>query len=139
MKSSFISLFQSLPETELPLGLESRIFERIAELRLREARRAILVSYARLAVSGGLFVMACFFVGSTILGSEFVRTLSLLFSDMTLLAQYGSDFFWLVLETFPVIPVVLLLTPLFFLLVSVGLHKSSFNKYRFSVISSVTL
>ena len=139
MKRSFESLFKSLPETELPAGLESRIFDRIAELRLREARLAIIFSYARLVISGGLSIAAFSFVGSTIVESDFMQIASLFLSDMTLFAQHGSSLLWFLLETFPAIPIVLLLTPIFLLLVSVSLHMSSLHKYRFSIISFVTI
>ena len=138
MKPSLASLFRSLPETELPSGLEGRIFERITLLRLREARFAMMFSYARLLVSGVLSAVSVFFVGSTILESDFIHVVSLFLSDMTLLAQYGNSIFWFLLETFPVVPVVFLLMPIFLLSISVSLHVASLNKYRFSSVSLVT-
>ena len=122
MKSSLHSFFKSLPEAELPVGLSERIFSEIGRVREREIRRTILFSRIRVVVSGVAACVALFFAGSAVLGSEFAQLISLVVSDTLVLTAYGGELFWLFLETFPAIPFMLFLIPLFLFLLSLGMH-----------------
>lgn len=122
MKSPLHSFFKSLPEAELPTGLSERIFSEIGRVREREIRRTILFSRIRVVVSGVVACIALFFAGSAVLGSEFVQLFSLVVSDTLVLTAYGGELFWLFLETFPAIPFMLFLIPLFLFLLSLGMH-----------------
>lgn len=137
MKSSLHSFFQSLPEAELPVGLSERIFAEIGRLQEHEIRRALLFSRIRVGVSGAVSLGAIFFAGSLILGSEFMRLCSLVISDTAVVAAYGRELFWLLLETFPTIPFVLLLAPFFFFLLSLGMHMTTKRHSLFSHMLSV--
>lgn len=118
--------------------LEGRVLAHLALLRHREARRALAWSYVRLGLSFGLALGGVFFAGSSLLGSEFVQLLSVFLSDIALLTASGSNLFWLLLETFPAIPLALFLAPLFFLLVSIGMHASVEKRYHFQSSSFIT-
>ena len=122
MKSSLHSFFKSLPEAELPTGLSERIFSEIGRVREREIRRTILFSRIRVVVSGVAACVALFFAGSAVLGSEFAQLFSLVVSDTLVLTAYGGELFWLFLETFPAIPFMLFIIPLFLFLLSLGMH-----------------
>ncbi len=122
MKPSLSSLFKSLPEAELPAGLSAWIFSEIVRVREREIRRTILFSRIRVVVSGVVACIALFFAGSAVLGSEFVQLFSLVVSDTLVLTAYGGELFWLFLETFPAIPFMLFIIPLFLFLLSLGMH-----------------
>lgn len=137
MKTPRTLLFESLPETSLPEGLSERIFLEIARLREREMRQRLFVSRMRIGGSGLLALSAIFFAGSRILGSEFAELVSLLISDTWVMAAYGRELFWLLLEVFPAILFAVLFVPLFFFLVSLGLHAGLKNRAQFSHLISV--
>lgn len=133
MKPSLSSLFQSLPETDLPSGLSGRIFFEIARIRGGEVRRAILFARLSIVISGTVTFIAFLYAGSTILGSDFARLFWLVISDTLILTAYGWELFWFFLETLPAVPFVLLLVPLFFFLLSLGMYATAFKEYqRFS-------
>lgn len=121
----------------MPAGLERKVFARLALLRSREAQRALAWSYARLIFSSGLALSGIFFAGSSILGSEFMQLLSMFLSDIALITASGSNFFWLFLETFPAVPLALFLAPIFFLMVSIGMHASLERRSHFQPSSFV--
>ncbi len=131
MKPSLSSLFKSLPEAELPAGLSERIFSEIGRFRGREVHRMLLFSRVRVGASGLMFLGAIFFTESEIFGSEFARLFSLVISDTVEMTAYGWELFWLFLETFPTIPFVFLLVPLFFFLISLGMHVTAKHHSRF--------
>ncbi len=137
MKSPLYSLFQSLPEAELPTGLSERIFSEITRVREREVRRALFFSRMRILISGVVSLNAIFFAGSAILGSEFARLFSLILSDTLAMTAYGRELFWIFLETFPALPFTLLFIPIFFFLVSLGMHATVKNQSQFSRVLSV--
>ncbi|MBP6889102.1 MAG: hypothetical protein KBC83_01890 [Candidatus Moranbacteria bacterium] len=138
MKSSLSSLLKSLPEPELPAGFSERIFSEITQLQERKMRRAILFSWVRIGISGLVSLLAIFFAGSTILGSEFAQLFSLIVSDTLVLTTYGRELFWLFLETFPTVPFALLFVPLFFFLLSLGMHATVKNHSQFPQLVSIT-
>ena len=129
MEPSLSSVFKSLPEAEMPTGLSRRIFSEIDRIREREIRQAIFISRTRVVVSGAMSLVAFFFAGSMVLGSEFAQLFSLVVSDVLALTAYGWEFFWFFLETFPAIPFILLLVPLFLFLLSLGMHAAVLRNY----------
>lgn len=137
MPQTLTSIFKQLPEPETPSGLEERVFTRLARLRRQEARRALIWSYARLILASASALAGIFFAGSSLIGSEFVELLSVFISDVALLSASGNDFLWLFLETFPAVPLALFLAPIFFLLVSIGMHASVEKRYHFQQSSLV--
>ncbi len=137
MKSPLHSLFQSLPEAELPTGLSGRIFAEVTRVREREMRRALFLSQMRVLISGVVSLNAIFFAGSSILGSEFAQLFSLILSDTMAMTAYGKELFWLFLETFPTLSFVLLFIPIFLFLVSLGMHATVKNQSQFSRVLSL--
>ncbi|MBP5993602.1 MAG: hypothetical protein KA731_01710 [Candidatus Moranbacteria bacterium] len=137
MPQPLTSLYKQLPEPDMPSGLEGKVLARLAELRQQEARRALVWSYARLALSFVLALSGIFFAGSALLGSEFVQLLSVFLSDVAWLSASGSNLLWFFLETFPAWPLALFLAPIFLLLVSIGMHASVEKRYHFQQSSLV--
>ena len=72
-----------------------------------------------------------FSFGQTLLKSEFWSMLSLLFSDWQIVARNFYDFVYSVLETFPVLTVVIILIPIFTLFLSANTYFNlSNNKHK---------
>lgn len=94
-------------------GLEERILLALRGEIEALAERKIWLARAGTFVSLFLFLGILFFAGRTLLQSEFWGTFSLLFSDLSVVANSFQNFFYLLLETIPVVPLVTLLLSLF--------------------------
>lgn len=105
-------LFKEISHVPDP-GLEERILSALRREILALAERKLWFARASTFVSFVLFLGVFFFAGQKLLQSEFWDTLSLLFSDLSVVVNSSQNFFYLLLETIPVIPLTALLLSLF--------------------------
>lgn len=120
-------------QTSLPRqGLEDEILQTVLLLRSSQIRRRLIVSTAGLIFSGAFIVYAGVVYGSTLLGSEFFSVVSLLFSDIFVVASSWNDFLLLLLETVPVIPILLLLIPTFVFLLFLSTYFTTRESGHYS-------
>lgn len=111
MEQEYQKLFATLPPVPAPSAqLLARILERVQEERLLQTLRW------RVAMFGGVFALAVaasisilLVVNNLVAQSGALSALSLLFMDSAVLMSTLGDYVLLVLETIPVVSVVLLL------------------------------
>jgi hypothetical protein len=132
----FTSIFKKIARAPRP-GLEKRIL-----LALREQERRLFERKARLAlvgvwVSGLALTGAGAWAGTALLQSEFWSLLSLAFSDWNVVGSSLQDFFYSLLETLPVLPVVVLLIPFFVLNIFASISAYFFKRQQRSLHNSL--
>jgi len=97
---------------EPAFSLEERILLALHQERERAIKRSVRVSFALTVVFGTLFLGALVSLGSTLVQSEFWSLLTLLSSDFFVLVRSSQDFGYSLLETLPLVPLIVLLIPL---------------------------
>lgn len=125
MKQALRQAFKSISEQDPPAHLESAILFEIKSIREKQAKKRLFLSYAGMAGSFMLLFYAIASFGKTFLESEFWSLVSLISSDMAIVAGNWKDFIYSLLETFPVINAIAIIIPLFILLLSFGAYLSS--------------
>lgn len=115
MKPTISSLFQQLPTLQDD-GLKRRILAALAQARVAEIRQKRHWQLFGLWSSTGVFFVALVLFGNTLLHSEFWNLVELLFTDSGTVWSYGGDFLFSLLETFPAVPLMMLLLPAMVLL-----------------------
>ncbi|MDZ4385572.1 MAG: hypothetical protein U0944_04110, partial [Candidatus Moranbacteria bacterium] len=118
-------------EIEPTQGLESRIFQAVAMEEYRAVRRKLLVSRLGLGVSMAVFLAAVSVFGNAILQSEFWNLVSLVFSDMWVVAQNWNEFAYSLMETFPTVSVAAILAPVMILLFSFSVYLEANHKHKY--------
>ncbi len=133
MNQNFHQAFKSVKEIEPPSELADLILSKTGLLREKRAKRKIMFSYFSLAGSLGAFVLAVSEYGGAFLQSEFWSLLKLLSTDAEIVLGNGNDFMFSLLETFPVISMIIILIPVLALLLSVSVYFKSIgrNHYRY--------
>lgn len=121
-------LFKNIHEIEPPSVLEKTILSRIEILRNQSLKKRLALSYFGLAFSFLTMISAIIVFGKNIWQSEFWSIFFLIFSDSLILAEYWKEFLYSLLETFPVIPTVVILAPVLILLLSLDFYLSISNQ-----------
>lgn len=114
------------------IDLEHKILRAIALEKNARIKRRLMLSYAGLF---GSFV-ALLYVGITFaaafLESDFWQLMSLVHSDIAVVAQYWNTFLLALLETVPVLPLILMLVPILTLFLSFSMYFSTVDKRHYS-------
>jgi hypothetical protein len=107
-----VDTFQTLTDAIPDAGLRARILARLGteQQRLLSVRRRW--SVAGVMVSGLIFFGAWFQYSDALVQSDFWLLSSLLFSDLGAIMVSSQDFAFSLLETLPVIPLLVLMAPL---------------------------
>lgn len=121
-----------------PAGLADFVFARIEKEKIKRAKRQLVFSYFGL---GGSFALATFVVavfGQAFWQSEFWTMLSLIFSDISIVAGNLDTYALSLLETFPATHMAIFLIPIFMMLFSAGFcFSGKVNcKREFNLITS---
>lgn len=113
MDNKLSGVFKKIEELDPPKELGKTILCRIGQERAREIRVEIFLS--RIGFVGSFLVLfyAASVFGKAILESEFWYLVSLVFSDLSIIAQNWQEFTYSLLETMPVINLVAVLLPIF--------------------------
>lgn len=128
MKQSLNQLFKNISELNPPSKLEDAILSKIETEKSKLLKRKLLFSYLSLAGSAAAVFATIFAFGRVFLESEFLNVASLAFSDAAIVSAHWQEFFYSILETFPVINTIVILIPVFALLLSLNLLTSLDNK-----------
>lgn len=126
------TLFKDMKNPSPRETLRNEIFSVIESLREAQLRRQRRRAYIGLSLSGIGVVYALFAYGGAFVGSEFWSVVSLFFSDVLVVANYWNEFSLLLLETIPVVPILLLLLPTFAFLLFLNMYFKTREMHRFS-------
>lgn len=130
MRQTFNQAFKSLPELTPSPQLEEIILRKIELEKNKSLKRKLVFYYSSLIGSAAAVLATIFIFGKAFLESEFLKVASLAFSDATIVATHWQEFFYSVLETFPVVSAILTLIPVFALLISFNMLQFTLNKNR---------
>ena len=125
MHQKLSQAFKNIPEVEPNSGLEVLIMQKIDFQKAKIAQRNLIFSYVGLAGSGVAILGAIFSFGGSVLEAEFWKLSTLLFSDLAIVASNLPDFFYSLLETFPVISAIAILIPVFTLFLSFNTYLNN--------------
>jgi hypothetical protein len=136
------AIFKEIPSVDFSMDMEGRISRAIEGERVALEKGRNRIFFAGFALSAvGLFV-ATLWHGSALIESDFWSMTALLFSDADVVMAHGSAFLFSLLETFPVIPAVVLLAPVFVLLLLAeeyakldgAYHRYTYNSSEVSTV-----
>ena len=135
-KKSLGEIFNEIPEADFPTDMEERVFRAItAEQAALRKRRNVLFFVGSFG-SVSAFLAAIFWHGEALLESDFWNVSGLFFSDMDVVVSHGSDFLFSLLETFPIVPAVSFLAPVFVLLLIakeyVALKDCQYHRFTYN-------
>jgi hypothetical protein len=132
MNQKLSQLFKNIEEIKPTQGLESLIMQEISLQRAKALKRKLIFSYLGSAGSGLVMLVAIFSFGGAFWHSEFWSMTSLLFSDLMVVAGNWKTFGYSLMETFPVINVIVILIPAFALFISLVFSVSLRNKIQYT-------
>jgi len=128
MDKNIKQAFKSLGELKPSSELEKAIFQRIELEQTRQIRRKLAAIYFGLFGSFVALAYSGVVYGGALLKSEFLKLVSLAFSDFLVVAEHWQEFSSSLLETLPTLNVIALLAPAALLLWSLGLLLDIYNK-----------
>ncbi len=99
--------------------------QKIGFHRAKALKRKLIFSYLGLAGSSLAIFGAIFGFGGALIEAEFWKLSTLLFSDLAIVAGNLPDFMYSLLETFPVISAIAILTPVFMLFLSFNAYLNN--------------
>ena len=126
------TLFKDIQAPPYRRSLEGDIARTIVEMKSRQERLRTVVLLSGLSVSALGMVVALFVYGEAFITAEFWSIVALLFSDLSYVFDFFGEFVVLLLETVPVVPVIMLLFPVFASLVFVSFYFQTEHKRHFS-------
>lgn len=132
MNNKLNQIFKSISDLEPPMSLENSISRLIEKEKERKIRTSLALSFLGFISSSLLVFWAIFVFGNSFLQSEFWSMLSLIFSDVMLVAKNWEEYAYSLMETFPVVNVITVLAPAFICLLFFNLFLSIREKYRYS-------
>lgn len=130
MSKKLSEIFKNIPVVEPSEKLESLILSRIKFVKLAQEKRKMWFSSLGLVFSGISIVFSVMFLGKNIIGSEFWKLISLVFSDGLVVVGYWNAYLYSLLETLPVVSFILILLPIAGLLISLGFYLNLKNKNK---------
>lgn len=134
MSKSIHQLFIRIKAPEPSAGLESRILQNIALFEQKKLRRKLALTHFGLVSSMSLFALAVYEYGAAFWHSDFWVLMKLLFSDLNIVAAHWSDFAYSLLETFPVLEMIIILTPIFIMLACLSQYFKMINRNHYKFI-----
>lgn len=132
MNRNFHQAFKNIEEIEPSSKLAGLILFEIGLLQEKQAKRKLVLSYFSLAGSLGAFVLAVFEYGGVFLQSEFWSLLKLLSTDAEIVLGNWNDFSFSLLETLPVVSIIIILIPVLALLFSISVYFKSIQKNHYN-------
>ena len=134
MRQNLHQIFKNIDEIEPAEELSDRIFACVFGEKDRIIKRKLMISRLGLGASMAVFLASSFTFGSVITQSEFWSIVSLVFSDMVMVVQNWQDFTFSLLETFPTVSVIAVLTPVMMMLFSFSVYLETNNKHKYKLI-----
>lgn len=139
MNTKLSQVFKNMSQIEPSMELKGFILRRIEIESAKQIKRKLMFSYVGLGSSLAAGVWAIVSLGRVILESEFWSILSLAFSDAQIVAGYWREYLFSLLETLPVVNLVLILIPILGLVMSMGFYLDLKNKNKSVHISHFKL
>ena len=136
---SLQTTFQSMTKEEPRQALRLRILAQIQLLEERQAYRQKWFSLGMLGLSAIVFFGGVYQYGSMLLQSDFWTLASLLFSDLGILAGSFQDFAYSLLETLPLVPLLVILVPLVLFFWSMSLFLALSEKKGHSIFAGAVV
>lgn len=138
MDHKLAKIFKEMKEIEPHSGFEGLILKKIDLERRKQVKRKLFLSYAGLTVSFAATFCAFVAFGNSFLQSDFWSMISLIFSDIAIIAGNLNSYGYSLLETFPFVNLIGIMIPLFAMLLSINIFLSlrrkikqvSFNSYK---------
>lgn len=134
MSQKLSQIFKNIPELEPVFKLEGFILARIAREQNRMIREKKALAFASLFGSALAAVYAISVLGQEIVQSDFWRIISLIGSDINIVAGSWYDYALSLLETFPALHAALILAPVFILLISLNEYLTLTNQNKRKLI-----
>lgn len=131
MGRNLSEIFKEITEIQPAPGLQARIFQAVAMEKDRAAERKLWVSRLGLGLSSAVFLASVSVFGKAILQSEFWSIVSLVFSDLLVVARNWQDFSYSLLETFPTVGATAVLVPVMMLLFSFSVYLEAGRKHKY--------
>lgn len=131
MSQNLHKIFKSVTELDPAENLCGRILAMVEAEENRIIKRKMIISRFGLGLSAVAFLTAVFPFGQIIAQSEFWNIVSLIFSDMQVVAQNWQDFSYSLLETFPTVSMVVVLAPIMMLMFSFSAYLEANNKHKY--------
>ena len=128
MSKKLNQLFKKISEIEPSFGLERVILARIEAENTRKLKWKLMFSRFGIVASVVAILYALFSLGGEIASSDFASMVSLMFSDLSTVAQNWNDYAFSLVETFPALTVGVILLPVFLLMISFSYHLNLINK-----------
>lgn len=113
--------------------LQGKILATLISLEEDQMRNRRRVSFLGLLSSSGFFLSAVYVYGGTFIRSEFWSIISLIFSDVLVLANYWNDFFLSLLETLPALPLAMMLMPIFIFFIFLKMYFKTGEIYSLHI------
>ena len=130
MNNKLSQIFKSVSQVEPPKELSGLIFRRIEREKEKKIKRNLLWSYVGLTSSFSIAFIIILTFGSALAKSDFWSIFSLIFSDALVVAGNWQEYGYSLLETLPMINVIIFLTPIFVFLLFLNLLFSFRNEYK---------
>ena len=130
MNTKLSQIFKNVSQIEPSGELKGLILRRIEIESARQVKRKLIFSYFGLGSSFIAGIWAIVSLGNVILKSEFWSILSLIFSDAQIVVGYWKTYLYSLLETLPVVSIVLILIPILGLIMSIGFYLDLKNKNK---------
>jgi hypothetical protein len=121
-------IFKNMQEVEPSRGLNDLIMQKIALERGKQIKRKIFLSYAGITGSALATLFVVVSLWDSFFQSEFWSMLSLMFSDLMIVAENWKIYAYSLAETFPVANAIAILIPIFGLLAFFSFLLSLKNK-----------
>jgi hypothetical protein len=121
-------IFKEMKQVEPKRELESLILQKIGLEREKQAKRKLFLSYAGITSSAFATFFMAVALWDSFFQSEFWSMLSLIFSDLMIVAENWKTYSYSLAETFPVFDIVAILIPIFGLLAFLNLLMSIKNR-----------
>ncbi|MDP3956878.1 MAG: hypothetical protein Q8Q10_00030 [bacterium] len=112
--------------------LEHKILHAISLEKSARIKHRLMASYAGLLGSFATLLYVGVTSAVAFLESDFLSLLSLAFSDAAAVAQYWNTFLLALLETVPVLPLILILIPILTLFLFFSMYFSTVDKRHYS-------
>lgn len=134
MKQNLHQIFKNMSEIEPNSNLEGFILAKIEQIKYKQAKKRLFFSYFGLVSSAGTFVLAIFGYGRAFLQSEFWVLSKLILTDAGVVFSNLNEYTFSLLETFPVVSAIIILTPITVLLYSFSIYFKSNRLSRLSYV-----
>jgi hypothetical protein len=122
MEKKYSILFENMEPSK---HLKQNVLLKIEKERQRQDLQRKMLFWSLFFIAGISFIGAVSFFGNEILTSEFWNLASLGFTDMQYVVIFWQDYAFSLMETFPILPTLSILFPVFMMLFALKKYEDS--------------